>query len=511
MKKIKKVESIDAEIVLPEAIIHRIQCFLSGKEAAQTSVLAKSWYSAWLTRPNLDFDEHDFPMRLYEEYPDESALAIFAKNTMRRYEDSKLKIESLRLFMNRVRYRRVSYICQKLSVAEKLIAEALNLGATDIDFKIEIERRGEVFSIRSDVLESETLVRLSVVGCLLCSTPAPKVNCSRLKYLNLIKVRDKSIIRDIIAASPLIEELVIIADCFDAQYKLHNLKLLRLENGRITASFFCDFSSRFPCLKVLAIHRCFHYNYSLEIYSNSLECISFTEMCISKKTEFNVPKIRKFEYSGPYVPSLTFRTTSKEWESNVSLNIFHYHVYFGLENSWFLDLKKFMLELSSSRVTLSLNTMNFVSKIPHYGEDIIALPKPPIVEKLKLSLDPRFPVCYALLRGVFRSCRPKFLTLYWSPYQSKAKRKKDFDFAKLLCKTLIKEERADCFIPNRNMLALRDLEEVNAEFFEENNACWRPLPWNTFRTASADSGSKKKSSLPIEMGGGFAMKLHSRV
>ncbi|KAL8525249.1 hypothetical protein ACS0TY_014760 [Phlomoides rotata] len=57
MEKGKRVE---AEFQLPEAIIQHIQSFLNGKEAAQTTLLSKSWNDAWLTRPNLDFDQKAF-------------------------------------------------------------------------------------------------------------------------------------------------------------------------------------------------------------------------------------------------------------------------------------------------------------------------------------------------------------------------------------------------------------------------------------------------------------------
>ncbi|KAL8515767.1 hypothetical protein ACS0TY_014454 [Phlomoides rotata] len=51
-----KGKRLEAELQLPEAIIQHIQSFMSGKEAAQTTLLSKSD----LTRPDLDFDQEDF-------------------------------------------------------------------------------------------------------------------------------------------------------------------------------------------------------------------------------------------------------------------------------------------------------------------------------------------------------------------------------------------------------------------------------------------------------------------
>ncbi|XP_051127994.1 putative F-box/LRR-repeat protein At4g13960 [Andrographis paniculata] len=61
-------EATDNELQLPESLIQRIQSFLTGKKAASTIVLSKSWYNAWLTRPNLDFDDRYFRGRNHEMF-----------------------------------------------------------------------------------------------------------------------------------------------------------------------------------------------------------------------------------------------------------------------------------------------------------------------------------------------------------------------------------------------------------------------------------------------------------
>ncbi|CAA0822014.1 Unknown protein [Striga hermonthica] len=65
------------EFFLSEPIIHRIQSFLNGREAAQTTVLSKSWRQAWLTRPNLDFDTSHFSTLVeFPEFMDKTIRSL---------------------------------------------------------------------------------------------------------------------------------------------------------------------------------------------------------------------------------------------------------------------------------------------------------------------------------------------------------------------------------------------------------------------------------------------------
>ncbi|KAG8370088.1 hypothetical protein BUALT_Bualt14G0081200 [Buddleja alternifolia] len=83
MERGKRSEAINGEIQLPEAIIQQIQSLLNGKEAAQTSVISKSWYNAWLTNPNLDFDQRNFRIGDSESEAAER-FPNFVKKTMQR-------------------------------------------------------------------------------------------------------------------------------------------------------------------------------------------------------------------------------------------------------------------------------------------------------------------------------------------------------------------------------------------------------------------------------------------
>ncbi|GFP87956.1 F-box/FBD/LRR-repeat protein at1g13780 [Phtheirospermum japonicum] len=114
------INAANGEFWIPELVIHRIQSFLSGKEAIQTSILSKSWYNAWLTRPNLDFNQYD-----YRRHCGVKRFLEFAKKTIQRYGESNLIIESFRLSMD----RRERDDCM---LGDELIARALKLGATEL-------------------------------------------------------------------------------------------------------------------------------------------------------------------------------------------------------------------------------------------------------------------------------------------------------------------------------------------------------------------------------------------
>ncbi|GFP98880.1 acetyl-coa carboxylase 1 [Phtheirospermum japonicum] len=70
-------------------------CNLFTSEAAGTTTLSKSWYSAWLTRPNLDLDERNF--NGYRGDSKFEEFSEFANKIIQRCEQSNLNIESFRI------------------------------------------------------------------------------------------------------------------------------------------------------------------------------------------------------------------------------------------------------------------------------------------------------------------------------------------------------------------------------------------------------------------------------
>ncbi|KAL8485156.1 hypothetical protein ACS0TY_027451 [Phlomoides rotata] len=440
---------IEGEFHLPEAIIQQLQSFLSAKEAARTTILSKSWHAAWSTRPNLEFSDLDIPAP--------HVLLKFAKETMQKYEESNRKIQSFRLRMDDC-----SWI--NIYMFKELIVKAMKLGTTDLDVKLYTDKRND-FVLPLEVLESETLVRLSLRKCRIY-LQNQKVSCSGLKYLSLSRVYiEGNTFWDIILMCPLIEELVLSKCKFGEDEKLESksvlagvyafnkLKVLSLNGVRIGEWLFSDFSSGFPCLKDLSLKGNIGYK-EIQICSNSLECISFAKTSVLR-AKFDVPRLRKFKLLGLCVPSLSFKKIPRE--SDISFVLDSHK----LNTSWFLKLREFLLKLSPSNISLCLS-MRIYSRCDYHIRDIIGLPTPPVVvENLTLMMCAPYSPRHELLDDLFWCCRPTFVTLYLLPLSpSPVQNKANNDFTELLCKVLRKESGE-----TQSMSALHDLEEVNVECF----------------------------------------------
>ncbi|KAL8515345.1 hypothetical protein ACS0TY_014160 [Phlomoides rotata] len=354
MEKGKKINAINGEFLLPEAIIQRIQSLLGRKLAAQTSILSKSWYTAWSTRPHLDFDQRLFQNR-NDGDPNPQLKENFsesARMTVQRYEELKLKVESLKLCMDITKID--SYL-----LANELIVKAIMMGASDLD--LEFLPQNASLALPVKVLGFENLVRLSATGCKIDG----KVSCSRLKSLSLSRVHMESgLISDIISSCPLIENFLL-SDCqwenkmliFSPSFEFHNLKCLSLEKVKVNRLLFHDFSSKFPCLKDLMLHHCNGCR-AIKIYSNSLECISIAQDRLLD-AEFKFPSIRKFSFSGSSIPNPSFVTSSTKWESDISVTC----PGTPLGAQWFHKLKLLLRKLTLSKIYLSLSILGFSWRI----------------------------------------------------------------------------------------------------------------------------------------------------
>ncbi|XP_057773745.1 putative F-box/FBD/LRR-repeat protein At5g56810 [Salvia miltiorrhiza] len=433
----EKRKSKRIETPLPESMIHLIQSFLSAKEAARTTLLSKSWYDAWLTRPALAFNQRDFKNQALEEF------SKFAVKTMRRYQDSNLKIESLRLKMQG---------CTSSSerLARNLIVDAMKMGATDL--KLE-------FFPTAYTLCSETLLRLSVSGCEIYG----HVICPMLMALSLDRVllNSEDMLADIISCCNLIEELslshsYICTDrCIGLSGKdvpeLHKLKRLHLEAVRAD-TFLFDLETRFPCLNDLSLVSCYGYGLqAIRVTSFSLQSISIVQ-AVALELEFEVPNLVVFSYSDVPIPSISIKARG-EWESHISIE--RYHI---VTSSWHLHLQKLLTQLNPSRINLAINMVG--SRPCRIADDFEAVAKPVSVEKLRLEAkyDAR-----CILIGLFCICRPKFVTHCWL---GRSWWKLD--------NQSIKSLREKLMGPNCEQ-DMFDLKEVNMEVYDDDAAEWRPL------------------------------------
>ncbi|KAG8370095.1 hypothetical protein BUALT_Bualt14G0081900 [Buddleja alternifolia] len=481
MERGKRSEAINSQIQLPEAIIQQIQSLLYGKQAAQTSVLSKLWYNAWLTTPNLNFDERYFPKRRNGDSESEAAdrFASFMNRTMQRYQERNLNIVKFRLWMK-------STELGSVSLANELIMKALKMGVYDLNLDL-----NAMYALPHEMLEAETLIKLSVTWCKIDWPLDRKVLCSRLESLILryVYVGD-DIVWNIISSCPLIENLLLdeckysvgatratkvltlrspliefhegnVGSGVDGPIKMsefHKLKSLFLQKVNVDDQFFSDFSLKFPCLEDLSLHYCDGYKGRRQISSQSLKCISLTETRMLW-VNFDVPNIRKFTFKGTCIPGLSFTSALKEWESHISISSNDNH----LNASWFHELKRFLTNLTLSKISFCL--WFFMQRI-----DIEGLPRP-VLENLILPTHLESSIFSAFLDGLFWSCRPKVITI--SGFCKSR-------LLELLWKRLMQQVNENCYIPNQNVFGQCGLEEVNVESFEVTLKEWRSLPWKAF-------------------------------
>ncbi|KAH6808787.1 hypothetical protein C2S51_026570 [Perilla frutescens var. frutescens] len=228
MEKSQKTAG-DGEFEFPEAIIQRIQSLLNTKQAAQTALISTSWYRAWSTRPNLDFDERrHFRRRSGVGFSD------FAMKTMQRYEDLKLRIGSFRLEM-------LGAEPHDQSLARELIVKAMKLGADDLNVGF-VTAYPTSFVLPEEVLGSETLVRLSVTGCVIDVGRNVEVACAKLRSLNLFGViMNGDLVRDLIPRLPFVEKHILCRrDEMSSHTYYGRLELSPFSDGRINRLVECQ-------------------------------------------------------------------------------------------------------------------------------------------------------------------------------------------------------------------------------------------------------------------------------
>ncbi|KAL3645034.1 hypothetical protein CASFOL_010214 [Castilleja foliolosa] len=527
----------EGEIHFPEPIIQRIQSFLNGKKAAQTTILSKSWHSAWLTRPNLDLDDSHFKgshnRRYSGEYKRSSVddFKVHSKKTIERYEQSNLKIESFNLCMYLYHY---DYFDE---LAEELIVKALRIGATRICLRLD---RNKSFVLPNEVFGADNLVELSVRGCTIKLDDRVVIKCRRLESLSLDD--DVSITIDaiskIVSSCPSIENLSIFSKFYqrcdkyvfwsessDDEYErveeqgprvdasatampvgvvdnlIPRLRCLVLDYAWF--SFFClgDLLSRFPFLKdfTLYLNRSSKnigtvFEEGIQISNCSLERIKLAMKGLQRyysgvrrptkprrpRVKFDVPSVRKLTIECAAIPILSFisKPPSREWESHLSIEC---EDHLGLSTIWFKELSELLTELSQSKTHLFLNATRNMSSFDYKVGDNIIIRKHEL-ENLTLEMtNLLYSSCYPLFDGLFRLCRPKLITQYYNDLMDDLMddnnmQKTNID---LLCQILEEGIKFKVSSPTQFMYGLNDLEEVKAQInfdVDDDTAEWMPIP-----------------------------------
>ncbi|KAL3644995.1 hypothetical protein CASFOL_010175 [Castilleja foliolosa] len=497
----------EGEIKFPEPIIQLLQSFLTGKEAARTAIVSKSWHNAWLTRPNLVFDDSHFKRTNIQN----DDFRVYVNKTIKRYEQPNLKIESFKLFM-----RLYHYGCTG-ELAKELIVKALRFGATRLCLRL---RPSNSFVLPDEVFGADNLVELSVSGGTIKLDNRVVIKCRSLRSLILdcnvcITINTVS---KIVSSFPCIEKLTLLPNIHQEYLAaatamavgvvgnlIPRLRCLVLSYESFKALYLGDLLSRFTFLKDFTLYLKYSrknidtvFEEGIQISNSSLERIKLVLkyfQCSAEgrkpRVKFDVPSVRKFTFEGDVIPCLSFISTppSREWESHVSIQC----PQDGFSAFWFNELSELLTQLSQSKTHLHVcpDLETFGYKV---GDKIIQSLRKHELENLTIDMTGQPSLsCYALFDGLFRLCRPKLITQsrrrrYRKRYMNYCYENENYteitniDF---LCQILDQGINFKLSSPTQFMFGLNDLEEVSAQTLDMDNvpAEWRPIPFESLLDA----------------------------
>ncbi|XP_055811921.1 putative F-box/LRR-repeat protein At5g02700 [Solanum dulcamara] len=190
--------------VLPECLIHKILSYLSFTEAAQLSVVSKTWLQAWSTLPNLNFtiNHRKYNMKIVD-------------NIMERYRKGKIAIEKFELSDS-------SYLRLIFPLFDKWLDIALQNGVKHLVFGVPSNTSYPLPIFK--ILASKSLRELVLRGCNLkrVSLSSGVVKCNSLRKLFLSFVcLDENTLQALLNSCPFIVNLI-----FDNCYGLEKIELL---------------------------------------------------------------------------------------------------------------------------------------------------------------------------------------------------------------------------------------------------------------------------------------------
>ncbi|XP_071939380.1 probable FBD-associated F-box protein At1g32375 [Coffea arabica] len=457
---------------LPEPIIHHILSYLSGDQAAQTTVLCKAWLNAWLTRPTLVFSSAFFfskkkkrtkeicwhpPDR--DEIREYNNFAKYVERSFDRYHKQKTSIDTIELEIDKGVFDWKPVIRRCIQVAAEDSVKNLKLSLCDSELPeiLFFEAKSLVDLTLSQVklVERSTekikpldrLKRLSLNYVEFYDVPFESlISCCQLVEIleisyckngndsdQYFKVAGQNALKELIAVlshpqtlilceAPSLESLTCKSDGKHGQYpcflNLHssqyeNLKSLLLSGVGIGDAFFVNLAHDFPHLESLSVQYCQDLR-NIKISSPSLKRIQLVRNWGLRKAQFDVPSIIKFEYDDRkcrIIPEFSFAAASSRWVSCFTICTEE-----DAGNSCFLQLKKLVASLAQSAVSLKLmfrrnEAFNLGEATKDAGFD-----EPQVVQELfSKSIDWNFRVssAYSMLDVIFWVCRPKAIVDYW--------------------------------------------------------------------------------------------------
>ncbi|KAL7110871.1 hypothetical protein ACP275_05G053200 [Erythranthe tilingii] len=430
--------SVDRISELPKDILQRILYFLSQEYAVRTSVLSKLWRSNWRTRPNLDFSDNTFRGNK------KKFLSVVDKN-LQLYRDQNLCLEEFHLSIS------LTYSDRKsVPFLEKWIPLLTAMGVKKFRLSIQYEYYKSAVRVQLPrvVFGEESLQDLHAERFVLEQEAIERIALSKhLKKLRLEEVYVKDDTLQTIIIYPTSLETLEISRSnipFHKGADFRNLKDLSL--CLVESSLDNLSSCEFPSLKRL----------------NLRYCDGLKESHIS----IDAPNMVCFGYAGCFIPSISFTTTSAEWNTYICLDPN------DASSSWFVKLKALLESLSQSNICLAIDDNyptpfdeeHIINKIL---DDSCCNELPIAVECLQLNAGLS---CFStLLNGLFRICRPTSIgDIVFKSWEMKVA---EFAWNILM--------RRECYPFDhdqfRHELWLRDLERVSLEIKEIGREEWRSI------------------------------------
>ncbi|KAL3642221.1 hypothetical protein CASFOL_013036 [Castilleja foliolosa] len=441
--------SMDRISELPQHLLHDILCFLSQKEALQTSVLSKLWRYLGSTRPNLDFDERHF-------YRNKEKLPSVVDKTLQRYHDQKLSLQEFCLTFS-------GYDSESIPFLEKWIPIViLNMGVKT--FHLSFLPNDCDVSLPHVFFKSETLQSLVLCGRILIRTPIDNVIlCKNLQTLIFEEVFIENDTLDMILSSCHLIETLALRRCRglrtiklddrirlklfefyrynDIIQKLHypsieinaptletltiawspswfnirnylfaHLKSLCLEGVRLSSWSFDSFSSNFPCLEKLSLIDCDGFD-EFKLSSRSIKNFIIKYGGDNPlKAVIDAPSLVGFEYRGYdiLIPQpISFQATASEWKSKISV-LCDMTVDDSVSSLWWLELYEFLKALGKSKISLRI-LQKFganvdITKEEEEEDTYGGLCEPVVVERLVLSSEGRPNPSSGFLKNLKKIC-----------------------------------------------------------------------------------------------------------
>ncbi|XP_049406026.1 uncharacterized protein LOC125869597 [Solanum stenotomum] len=422
-----------------ESLIHKIFSYLSYEDAANSSLLSKTWLQAWLTQPSLKFKV---------EYGKGNNNRKIVDKIMERYKEEKYPIDKFELDITSSHYHHALAFPR----IDNWLDIALQSGVKDVVCKVDVP--SYPFPI-SAFLASKSLRELVLTGCdimsLSLSSDHQWMNCRSLRKLSLSNVRlDHNVLQTLVNCCPLIVDLMIEKCSLLTKIELRNLQNIK---SVIYISSTCQISSveiQTPTLEHLSISKSI---IALDIIEcQNLKSLKLSLMSISQgfldhlistsqnleilildfvygelHERFNICKsqslkvlridgckdIREidasnlvsFDYVGYEIPELKITNVSNQLKnSQTYLSCYND----SSDEEWFCKLRKFLSNLTSwSQVSLHIGKCNDINM-----KDLGLHPR--VTQVLVLDIDMRYNdvrTCPNFVDALLWSCHPKRLNL----------------------------------------------------------------------------------------------------